>query len=60
MTWDLFAEKLAGMGGIVEEFLEAKVKRSPSVQFRVDPLGELGKHRIMWAEAAIWRPRHNC
>ena len=41
MTWDLFAEKLAGMGGIVEEFLEAKVKRSPSVQFRVDPLGEL-------------------
>ena len=41
MTWDLFAEKLAGMGGIVEEFLEAKIKRSPSVQFRVDPLGEL-------------------
>jgi hypothetical protein len=41
MTWDLFAEKLAGMGGIVEEFIEAKVKRSPSVQFRVDPLGEL-------------------
>jgi hypothetical protein len=41
MTWDLFAEKLSGMGGIVEEFLEAEVKRSPSVQFRVDPLGEL-------------------
>ena len=29
------------MGGIVEEFIEGEVKRSPSAQFRVDPLGEL-------------------
>jgi hypothetical protein len=41
MSWELFAEKLAGMGGIVEEFIEAETKRSPSAQFRVDPLGHL-------------------
>ncbi len=41
MTWDLFAEKLAGMGGTVEAFVEGAVKRSPSAQFRVDPLGRL-------------------
>ncbi|MDQ4059583.1 MAG: peptide ligase PGM1-related protein [Pseudomonadota bacterium] len=41
MTWDLFQEKLAGMGGIVEVFVEGAVKRSPSAQFRVDPLGRL-------------------
>ncbi len=41
MTWELFAQKLAGMGGIVEEFIEGEVKRSPSAQFRVDPLGQL-------------------
>ncbi len=41
MTWELFEEKLASMGGIVEEFVEGDVKRSPSAQFRVDPLGRL-------------------
>ena len=41
MSWDLYEEKLAGMGGIVEEFIEGDVKRSPSAQFRVDPLGQL-------------------
>ena len=41
MTWDLFREKLAAMGGVVEEFVEGAVKHSPSVQFRVDPLGHL-------------------
>jgi hypothetical protein len=41
MTWDLFSEKFAAMGGIVEEFIEGEVKRSPSAQFRVDPLGQL-------------------
>ena len=41
MTWDLFSEKFAGMGGIVEEFIEGEVKRSPSAQFRVDPVGQL-------------------
>ncbi|WP_091135059.1 peptide ligase PGM1-related protein [Microvirga guangxiensis] len=41
MTWELFSEKLSSMGGIVEEFIEGDVKRSPSAQFRVDPLGRL-------------------
>jgi hypothetical protein len=41
MTWELFEEKLSDMGGIVEEFIEGEVKRSPSAQFRIDPLGEL-------------------
>lgn len=41
MTWELFAEKLAGMGGIVEEFIEGGIKQSPSAQFRINPLGRL-------------------
>jgi PGM1 C-terminal domain len=41
MTWELFEEKLSVMGGIVEEFIEGEVKRSPSAQFRIDPLGQL-------------------
>ncbi|MGF9757260.1 peptide ligase PGM1-related protein [Microvirga sp. 0TCS3.31] len=41
MTWELFEEKLSVMGGIVEEFIEGEIKRSPSAQFRIDPLGQL-------------------
>ncbi|MBM6582024.1 hypothetical protein ILT44_17630 [Microvirga sp. BT689] len=41
MTWELFRDKLSVMGGIVEEFIEGEVKRSPSAQFRIDPLGQL-------------------
>lgn len=41
MTWELYQEKLHAMGGIVEEFIPGAVKTSPSVQFRVDPLGRL-------------------
>ena len=41
MTWDSYRAKLRQMGAIVERFLEAKVKASPSVQFRVDPSGQL-------------------
>jgi hypothetical protein len=41
MTLDAFLEKIELMGGIVEEFLEGKQKRSPSSQFRVDPTGKL-------------------
>jgi hypothetical protein len=41
MTWDLYQEKLRGMGGIVEEFVAGDVKQSPSVQIRVDPTGRL-------------------
>ena len=41
MTLDAYLEKIEAMGGIVEEFLEGETKRSPSVQFRVDPTGNL-------------------
>ena len=41
MTLDAYLEKFKLMGGIVEEFLEGKTKRSPSAQFRVDPTGNL-------------------
>ena len=41
MTLDAYLKKFQAMGGIVEEFLEGANKRSPSAQFRVDPLGRL-------------------
>ncbi|MEZ5898082.1 MAG: peptide ligase PGM1-related protein [Hyphomicrobiaceae bacterium] len=41
MTWDLYQSKLKAMGAIVEAFIPGEVKESPSVQFRVDPLGRL-------------------
>ena len=36
-----FLEKFYAMGGIVEAFIEGAVKRSPSVQCRINPLGEV-------------------
>lgn len=39
MGWELYERKLRAMGGIVEEFIAGNVKRSPSAQFRIDPLG---------------------
>ena len=41
MDWPLFRDKLIEMGGIVEAFIDGPDKRSPSVQFRVDPTGGL-------------------
>jgi PGM1 C-terminal domain len=41
MTLDAYLEKFAAMQGTVEEFLEGETKRSPSAQFRVNPLGAL-------------------
>jgi hypothetical protein len=41
MTWDAFEEKIRLMGGIVEAFIEGDHKRSPSAQYRIDPLGTL-------------------
>ena len=38
MTFPAFAAKAGEMGAVVEAFLEGE-KRSPSAQFRVDPLG---------------------
>ena len=40
-TPEVYFEKFSRMGGIVEEFLEAPEKRSPSVQLRVSPKGEV-------------------
>lgn len=39
LTYDVFLEKLARQGGIVEEKIEADEVRSPSVQLRITPLG---------------------
>jgi hypothetical protein len=38
---DVFLEKFKYMGGIVEAFVEGDVKTSPSVQCRINPLGEV-------------------
>jgi PGM1 C-terminal domain len=38
-SWESFAQKFATMHGIVESFVSGTVKRSPSVQCRIDPLG---------------------
>jgi hypothetical protein len=41
MTWNAYQAKVGQMGAIVEAFVEGDEKRSPSVQFRIDPLGEV-------------------
>lgn len=38
--WDSFSMKYGEMGGVVEAFVEGDIKRSPSVQCRVNALGE--------------------
>jgi hypothetical protein len=40
-TWAEYEPKFRTMGGIVEEMIEAPGRRSPSVQMRIDPLGEV-------------------
>jgi hypothetical protein len=39
-TWDRYRAKFLEMGGIVECFIEGAEKCSPSVQCRINPLGE--------------------
>ena len=39
MRYPEFMEKFSSMGGIVEEFIEGDIKESPSVQCRVNPVG---------------------
>jgi len=41
MGWETYAAKIAQMGAIAEVFVEGAEKRSPSAQFRVDPLGRV-------------------
>lgn len=41
MTWEAYRAKIDEMGAIVEAFVEGRDKRSPSAQYRIDPLGEL-------------------
>ena len=40
-TFESFCEKFTRMGGIVEEFIEAREKVSPSTQLRISPHGEV-------------------
>lgn len=40
MNYAKFMDKFCSLGGIVEEFIEGEIKESPSVQIRVNPLGE--------------------
>jgi hypothetical protein len=41
MTWEAYSAKIDEMGAIVEAYVEGRDKRSPSAQFRVDPLGQV-------------------
>jgi hypothetical protein len=41
MSWELFQGKIDEMGCIVEAYIEGDDKRSPSVQYRIDPSGHL-------------------
>lgn len=40
-TWDNFSGRIAELGAIVEGFVEGEIKRSPSVQGRITPSGEV-------------------
>ncbi|MGI9518070.1 MAG: peptide ligase PGM1-related protein [Pirellulaceae bacterium] len=40
-TWARYCDKFRDMQGIVEEFVEGEEKRSPSVQCRINPVGEV-------------------
>lgn len=39
LSYDMFMQKIKHMGGIVETFVEGRIKRSPSVQCRIMPSG---------------------
>ena len=41
LDWDIYREKFAEMGGIVEAFVDGRNKRSPSAQYRIDPAGHV-------------------
>ncbi|WP_245257474.1 peptide ligase PGM1-related protein [Methylocapsa acidiphila] len=41
MSWEAFSAKIEEMGAIAEEFIEGAIRRSPSAQYRIDPLGQI-------------------
>ncbi|MEX3010285.1 peptide ligase PGM1-related protein [Hoeflea sp. TYP-13] len=41
MDWELFRSKIDEMGCVVETYISGTDKRSPSVQYRIDPTGNL-------------------
>src|SRR6185295_5031998 len=40
LTYDVYMGKFCSMGGIVEEFVMGEIIESPSVQCRINPVGE--------------------
>ena len=40
LSFEIFMQKFESMGGIVEAFIEGEIKESPSVQCRINPIGE--------------------
>ncbi|NJO42634.1 MAG: carboxylate-amine ligase [Cyanobacteria bacterium CRU_2_1] len=40
-TWEHFSHRIVELGAIVESFIEGEVKRSPSVQGCITPMGEV-------------------
>jgi len=40
-TWSNFSGRIVELGAIVEAFVEGEIKRSPSVQGRITPLGDV-------------------
>ena len=40
-TWENFSGRIPELGAIVEAFVEGEIKRSPSVQGRITPTGEV-------------------
>ncbi|MDJ0732757.1 MAG: peptide ligase PGM1-related protein [Nostocaceae cyanobacterium] len=40
-TWENFSGRIVELGAIVEAFVEGEIKRSPSVQGRITPLGDV-------------------
>jgi hypothetical protein len=40
-TWERFGSRIPELGAIVEAFIEGEVKRSPSVQGRITPMGDV-------------------
>jgi len=41
LTYEVYSEKMAAMGGIVEAFIDGEIKASPSVQCRINPLKQI-------------------